>query len=408
MQGVFLKDVEAGLELSYSDLLKDVTSAKAFMPYLKATSLKQFYTNLLIGLASGNEVVLLDPDFSDSEIEKLLGSIDVLTSQKEVEVKAENMEQLLSSIETNGGTLSLFTSGTTGLPKKVTHTVGNFIRGVRRSESHTNNVWALAYNPTHMAGLQVFFQALYNVNPMVNIFGKTRMDIFNALENTGITHLSATPTFFRMLLPADTSFGSVSRITFGGEKSDKNLHDKIRDLFPEARVNNIYASTEAGAILTARNDEFEIKKEVIGKVEIRDNEIVVHRSLIGESADLKLDGEWYHTNDIVEITSTDPLRFKIASRGNELINVGGYKVNPNEVEESMLMIDGIKDCRVFGKPNSVLGTILCAEFVPQPGTEITGNDIKKHLANELQDFKIPRIIKSVEQLELTRTGKLKR
>lgn len=408
MQNVFLKDEEEGLELSYSELLKEVTSAKSFVPYLKSTSLTQFYTNLIIGLASGNEVVLIDPDFSETEIEKLLGSVDLLHQQKAVEVKADSIEQLLSSIESNGGTLSLFTSGTTGLPKKVTHTVSNFIRGVRRSDSHSNNVWALAYNPTHMAGLQVFFQALYNVNSMVNIFGKTRVDIFKAIESAGITHLSATPTFFRMLLPADTSFSSVSRITFGGEKSDKNLHDKIRVLFPDARLNNIYASTEAGAILTARNDEFEIKKEVIGKVEIRDNEIVVHRSLLGNSADLKLDDDWYHTNDIVEITSTDPLRFKIASRGNELINVGGYKVNPNEVEESMLMIDGIKDCRVFGKPNSVLGTILCAEFVPQNGTDISGNDIKKHLANELQDFKIPRIIKSVEQLELTRTGKLKR
>lgn len=408
MQNIFLKDYEAGLEVSYSELLKEITSAKAFVPYLKFTSLPQFYTNLLIGLASGCEVVLLDPDFSDNEIEKLLGSIDSLSQQKAVEVKADSMKQVLGNIEANGGTLSLFTSGTTGLPKKVTHTVGNFIRGVRRSDSHSNNVWALAYNPTHMAGLQVFFQALYNLNPMVIIFGKARLEIFKAIESAVITHLSATPTFFRMLLPADTTFSSVSRITFGGEKSDKNLHDKIRALFPEAQVNNIYASTEAGAILSARNDEFEIKKEVTGKVEIRDNEIVVHHSLIGNSADLKLVGGWYHTNDIVEITSTDPLRFKIASRGNELINVGGYKVNPNEVKESMLMIDAIKDCHVFGKPNSVLGTILCAEFIPQNGMEITGNDIKKHLASVLQDFKIPRILKSVEQLELTRTGKVKR
>lgn len=408
MQKLFLKVEKPRLEFSYSQLLKEISSAKSFVPYLKTTSLTQFYINLLIGLASGEQVVLIDPDFSESEIEKLLGSIELLHQQKNVEVKADSIEQLLRSIETNGGSLTLFTSGTTGLPKKVTHTVGNLIRGVRRSDAHSNDVWALAYNPTHMAGLQVFFQALYNVNLVVNIFGKTRVEVFKAIESSGITHLSATPTFFRMLLPADTSFRSVRRITFGGEKSDKNLHDKIRVLFPEAHINNIYASTEAGAILTARSDEFEIKKELMGKVEIRDNEIVVHCSLIGNSTDLELDGEWYKTNDIVEITSSDPLRFKIASRGNELINIGGYKVNPNEVKGSMMMIDGIKDCRVFGKPNSVLGTILCAEFVQENGVDITGNDIKKHLASELQNFKIPLIITSVEQLELTRTGKLKR
>jgi len=63
---------------------------------------------------------------------------------------------------------------------------------------------------------------------------------------------------------------------------------------------------------------------------------------------------------------------------------------------------------VFGKPNSVLGTILCAEFIIDNGNQITGNDIKKYLSNKLQDFKIPRIIKIVEQIEVTRTGKLKR
>ena len=408
MHNLFLIDEKQSLELSYSQLLKEITSAKTFVPYLKNTSLSQFYTNLLIGLASGNQVVVIDPDFSETEIEKLLGSNDLLHQQKAAEVKVDSIEQLLSAIETNGGTLTLFTSGTTGLPKKITHTVSNIIRGVRRSSAYSNNVWALAYNPTHMAGLQVFFQALYNVNPIVNIFGKTRACILKAIESNRITHLSATPTFFRMLLPADTSFRSVSRITFGGEKSDKNLHDKIRVLFPEAQINNIYASTEAGAILTARNDEFEIKKEVIGKVKIREKEILVHSSLIGNSTDLKLDGEWYHTNDIVEITSTDPLRFIIVSRGNELINVGGNKVNPNEVEESILMMDGIKDCRVFGKPNSVLGNILCAEFILESGANIKGADIKKHLVSKLQNFKIPVILKRVEQLELTRTGKLKR
>ncbi|BAO56745.1 class I adenylate-forming enzyme family protein [Nonlabens marinus] len=408
IHNMFLIDVEAGLEFSYPQLLNEVTSAKYFTPYLKYTSLPQFYTNLLIGLASGNRLILLDPDFSMSEIEKLLGSVDLMNERIPVQINAGSIEELLNNIEKNKGSLSLFTSGTTGHPKIITHTVGNFIRGVRRSNDHGDNIWALAYNPTHMAGLQVFFQALYNLNPMVNIFGKSRATIFDNIEGAGITHLSATPTFFRMLMPADATFSNVNRITFGGERSDKNLHDKISALFPRARLNNIYATTESGAILTARNDEFEIKKEVIGKVVIRDNEILVHQTLLGDSSDFKMDGEWYHTNDIVEITSSDPLRFKIASRGNELINVGGYKVNPNEVEESMQMIDGIIDCRVFGKPNSVLGSILCAEYIPQNGVDITANDIKKHLAAQLQDFKIPRILKRVEKLKLTRTGKLKR
>jgi len=342
MNNIFLLDLENDIEFTYSELLFEINSSAYFRPYLKTSSIKEFFTNLILGLVTGNEVILLDPDFTEYEIEDLLGSVDHLNKKVPVKVVVENMEQILNKISNSNGIISLFTSGTTGLPKKVTHIVDNLIRSVRISKENINNVWALAYNPTHMAGLQVFFQSLYNLNPMVYIFSKSRDNIFNSIEKIRITHISATPTFYRMLLPPDKSFNSVNRITFGGEKSDNVLHDKMLSLFPNARINNIYASTEAGAILTARNDEFGIKKEFTGKVKLQNNEIIIHCSIMGKGDDLKLDGEWYHTNDIVEITSQEPLLFKIVSRGNELISVGGNKVNPNEVENYILKVAGVK------------------------------------------------------------------
>ena len=71
-------------------------------------------------------------------------------------------------------------------------------------------------------------------------------------------------------------------------------------------------------------------------------------------------------------------------------------------------IEGVKQAMVYGRANSILGNVLCAEVVLEPGSEMQELDIKKHLNALLQDFKIPRKIKFVDEISLTRTGKKKR
>ena len=73
-----------------------------------------------------------------------------------------------------------------------------------------------------------------------------------------------------------------------------------------------------------------------------------------------------------------------------------------------MSIDGVKQVLVYGKANSILGNVLCADIQLEDGVALTDVEIKKALRSQLQDFKIPRRIKFVEQMSLTRTGKLKR
>ena len=86
---------------------------------------------------------------------------------------------------------------------------------------------------------------------------------------------------------------------------------------------------------------------------------------------------------------------------------GGYNVNPNEVEQALQEIDGIRAARVFAKKNSILGNIVCAEVVPSGGGADEAS-IRASLSKRLQPFKIPRIIKFVDALKFTKTGKLSR
>ena len=120
------------------------------------------------------------------------------------------------------------------------------------------------------------------------------------------------------------------------------------------------------------------------------------------------DGDYYHSGDLIEWVNKEEGIFRFSSRKNELINVGGYKVNPEEVEDAINSITGVCQSLVYGKANSILGNVLVAEVKLEGGSELTPIDIRRILQGKLQDFKIPRKIEFVNAFSLTRTGKLKR
>jgi acyl-coenzyme A synthetase/AMP-(fatty) acid ligase len=351
--------------------------------------------------------VLLDADINVSEVTGVsaddVNVVSVLSAKK-----FSDMSEVIDALQRSTSQITIFTSGTTGQPKKVVHSVQTLTRSVRLGARYANQVWAYAYNPTHMAGLQVFFQAFENVNTLVNVFNATRSVVYQMIEEHGVTHISATPTFYRLLLPVERALSSVQRVTLGGEKSDQRLYDAIHQIFPLAKINNVYASTEAGSLFAAKGDCFQIPAAIADKIKVVDDELLIHRSLLGRSDSFSFDADYYHTGDIIEWVDSSVGIFRFKSRKNELINVGGYKVNPGEVEDVINSIDGVRQALVYGKPNSVLGNVLCAEVLLGEGTALSELDIRKALRDKLQDFKIPRRIKFVDSFTLTRTGKLKR
>ncbi len=405
--GIFFLDYEKSV--SYKTLLADLNSAKSFSLYLKTDSIYDCFLQILIATLSEKEIVLLDSDFTESEIEsltnlqngeysemKIARSYDDLKSVDELVLRLDNIKN---------AKITFFTSGTTGRPKKVSHTLQSITRFTKRKSQHSLDIWGFAYNPTHIAGVQVFFQALLNKNKIVRLFGLSIDKIFGVIEKEKITHISATPTFYRMLIWQNVSFDFVKRITSGGEKFDKKTSTLLAKIFPNAKITNVYASTEVGTLFASQDDVFVVRDEVKNLVKIVDNELLLHESLLGQTADLSLMGQWYKSGDLVEVVAENPLSIKFVARQGEMINVGGYKVNPSEVEDAILSLTSVSQVRVFGKKNSVLGNVICAEVVAKSLDE---KSIRDYLKTRLQEFKIPRIIKFVEDIKLTRTGKTSR
>lgn len=398
---------DKGIVYSYEQFLEALNKNTMYYRLYKQPDLFLFFINLIKALVNNAPLVLLDSDLNEAEIDGIdVEKVNVVSPVGENSYS--NLNDVIEAVRSSRSEITIFTSGTTGQPKQVVHTVQALIRAVRCGEKYENQVWGYAYNPTHMAGMQVFFQAFMNQNYLVNVFNKNRADVYSLIENYGITHISATPTFYRLLLPFEKRYERVQRITLGGEKSDTKLYDSIKQIFPNAKINNVYASTEAGTLFAARGDCFQIPEAIRDKFLIKNDELLIHKSLLGKSDTFQFDDDFYHSGDLIEWVDESKGLFRFKSRKNELINVGGYKINPDEIERAILEIEGVQQALVYGKANSILGNVLCADVKLIEGVMLTELEIRNYLKTKLQDFKIPRRIKFVDAFSLTRTGKIKR
>lgn len=412
---MFWLDPDRKFVKTYEELISDLRNKKYIRKYILYDNPYDIFLEFIHSVLTGRTVELLDMYFREQEIVNLgldynsVIQIDDFNSKLDIK-SFDDILKIFSHVrESESWRIGIYTSGTTGQPKKVWQTLVNLARNVRTGDKYKDNIWAFAYNPTHMAGLQVFLQAFYNKNPMIYIFESEKHKIPDYLETFEITHISATPSFYRALLPhLEKPNLTIKRVTCGGEKYDSILEDELRRVFPNAKIFNIYASTEFGTLFSSNGEIFTIEEEIKEYVKINEEgELMVHKKLLGMSPDVVLEnGEWYKTGDIVE--KIDENSFRFIHRKSELINVGGYKVNPHEVEEEIKKIDGVLDARVYSRTNRITGNILAVDIVVAENFKDKQNFeriVIQELSKKLQEWKIPRIINIVDKLDFTRTGK---
>lgn len=393
---------------SYKELVNYLNESGSIITNPYKTSTLDLFKHLIKALIHNKDLILLDNDFTDTEIISLIGEKYIENVVSVDSLGFDSFKSYLQLIIESKSKITIYTSGTTGLPKKVVHTIGSLTREVKTGLNFESSIWGLAFNPTHMAGLQVFFQALFNNNTLVDLFNIDTKTVKESIIKYKISHISATPTFYRLLNSKDIIFNGVKSVTLGGEKSEDNLYRIVKRMFPFAKVKNIYASTEAGSLLSSDGEFFYIPERLKDKIVIKENVLYINESLLGKMSDLLIENGWYCSGDVIEFKNDSLDYFKLIGKSNEMINVGGYKVNPHEVELELRCIDGIDNAFVFGKANSVLGNLICAEIVLENGIEIEETKIKDILREKLQQFKIPRKIFFVEKLNLNRTGKISR
>jgi acyl-coenzyme A synthetase/AMP-(fatty) acid ligase len=312
------------------------------------------------------------------------------------------------ALAASGCRVGLLTSGTTGQPKLIMHSLAALTRHVQVAAHHRSDRWGLAYHPTRFAGLQVFLQALANRNPLIRLYGLSPSEMHATIDQQQITHLSATPTLLRLLVSDSITHPHVQRVTVGGEVADQQLLQAVKATFPQAKFRNIYASTEVGALLSSDGDAFQVPETHQGLIQVIDGELAVHRQLLASSLQANMQADFYRTGDCVEVLQTQPLTFRVIARRSDIINVGGFKVNPLEVEALLTDMPEVAEAAVYGRTNSVTGSLVCCEVVLSAGKQLTTPQIVARLKPIVPAYKIPRIVQFVEHLSLTSTGKRQR
>jgi acyl-coenzyme A synthetase/AMP-(fatty) acid ligase len=392
----FIIDPYNNSQLSYDNLLNIINKSNTYYNIWKYPNFTEFAINFIKALVTNNDIVLSDNEYTENELNKIGCNYEIQKSYPNINIK--NTDDLLDLIINSTSNITIFTSGTTDIPKKITHNVKSLTRMFKTTSKE--HVWGMCYNPVHIAGVQVFFQSLLNLNTIVYLFNDNFDKIRNNIEQYKITHISATPTFYKLLINSNyIKHNTIKKVTIGGESSNLNLYNSIKLCFPNAKINNIYASTEIGSLLISENDIFKIPNTLTDKIKIKDNELLVHKSLLS----VDIDNDWYSTGDEIKFITEN--EFIFLNRKNDIINVGGYKVNPIEVENLIMELEEVKDVKVYGRKNSLTGNLICAEISFKDNKSITTHFLKNYLSDKLQPYKIPKIITFVDKIKYNKNQK---
>lgn len=313
----------------------------------------------------------------------------------------------------------LATSGTTGVPKLIEHTLETLCRTVKRDNNRgVEFVWGLLYDPCRFAGLQVVLQALLSGSLLsIPPSGKIT-DHIEFFSSSRVNALSATPSLWRKLLMSK-QIGTLPlrQITLGGEIADQGILDALKYCFPAARITHIYASTEAGSAFAVQDGRTGFPAQWLdhssAPVMLRvsdDGHLLLRPALLpaGEEVSSRIDTNGYlDTEDLVRVEGD---RVYFLGRVSGAINVGGNKVNPEEIENHIRKVSGVLDVRVFGKKSSMLGQIVAAEVVASTGYDVQElrRNILQYCRSHMENWQVPAMISFVQELTINAAGKRER
>jgi len=368
--------------------------------------IKLTYQDIFETLNNGYSGTLENPrTYFSYLLYSLLNSVDMDLRRKEEEISIPATKILYTEPALFSKTISnsrinfiLSSSGTSGIRKVIQQPIQRLLKNVKYKAAYRDCIWGLAFNPLHIAAVQVILTALINTNTIVQLYKKQPNVVFEALQKNKVTHLSATPSFYRQLLTGRT-YSGLKHATLGGEMSNKQIVEDISRVFPNAQLSNLYATTETGTILRSKNAIFELDEECM---KVENNQLYLHRSLYQK----KTENEWCATGDLVEIVSKQPLQIQFLGRNTRICNVGGENVILNLVNERILQIPEVKMARTYSKENAVVGNIVLAEVVLKKEGSLSEKQLKNLLRTSLEDFEVPRIIKFVQTIAVTENNKV--
>ena len=231
-----------------------------------------------------------------------------------------------------------------------------------------------------------------------------------------VTSVSATPSYWCRLItqskPALLKSIPLEQITLGGEIADDQLLAALDRLFPEARLVHIYATSELGRCFSVKDRRAGFPASFLDapsddgvELKLEDGELHVRSANAMKSAESSSsvgsrEDDWLPTGDLIERFGD---RCFFTGRRNDVINVGGNKVQPVRVEQVIQVVPGVRDVRVFSRSSSLVGQMVACEFVPEPGfpPEDVRQAILETCLERLDGHERPRFVQAVSTIALS-------
>jgi acyl-coenzyme A synthetase/AMP-(fatty) acid ligase len=320
----------------------------------------------------------------------------------------------------------LLTSGTVGPPKLVVHTLSSLTGAIKRNQNQTAKVvWSTFYDIRRYGGLQIFLRAiLTGASLVISSPEEPTASFLVRAGSQGVTHISGTPTHWRRaLMSPSVQLISPEYVRLSGEISDEAILNQLRATYPKAKISHAFASTEAGVAFEVDDGSSGFPANVVHqtpevemKVENRTLWIRSSRTAsryLGDAAPNLKDADGFvDTGDMLELRDG---RYYFVGRRDGLINVGGLKVHPEEVEAVINRHPDVRMSLVRAKKNPVTGAIVVADVVLNQSSRslslevgVIQGDIIRFCRETLSSHKVPAMINFVPTLAIAESGKMMR
>ena len=386
----------------------------------------------LDGIAA--RVVLCPPDLAPAHLPDVLqqAQVDVIVCDTPPAIPTATQVVLCAHQPTqtprheDRGTATewlLFTSGTTGRPKLVVHTLASLTGPLDDGLAVApDTVWATFYDVRRYGGLQILLRALLGGGSMVLSHQQEPVAAFlTRAGQRGVTHISGTPSHWRRALMTNAQRISPRYVRLSGEVADQPILNQLAAAYPNATITHAFASTEAGVAFDVSDGLAGFPAALIDRPGAKADLRVEHGSLrirsartasryLGDQATLGDADGFVDTGDIVALRGD---RYYFVGRREGVINVGGQKVHPEEVEAVISQHPAVQMARVRGRPSPITGTLVVADIVLRPQAaqhcfKTISGEILTSCKAALPAHKVPAMLRPVAALDIAASGKLAR
>ncbi|MCF7504178.1 MULTISPECIES: fatty acid--CoA ligase family protein [Vibrio] len=296
--------------------------------------------------------------------------------------------------------LVLFSSGSTGEPKAMIHNLDILLDSYIEKRPKTLSIMVFLMFD-HIGGLNTLLSSLSMGAKIVIPQKREPEHVAMLIEREKVNLLPASPTFLNMMLIANVhqqyELKSLRMVTYGTEAMPESLLLRLKSTWPRVKLLQTFGTSETGIAQTSSrsSSSLEIKfDDPNQEYKIVNNELWLRSrtqilGYLNHNMDSFSDDGWFKTGDLVEESEDGYLRIK--GRAKEVINVGGEKVLPSEVESVLLEIEAVEDCVVYAAASAITGQTVVTNITPAENTDIKElkKQIRKYCREKLETYKVP-------------------